>query len=137
MANGIMVIIFKIVSVFVIVKLMKNSQIRGSFSLRPNLCSVLSLSLVIAQEYLCFRALNSVFWGFWSLWSSFWIWNLGFWLLGGVIMRLNGEISCWNEEQRENESGALVSPPKLVVGYALTSKKVKSFLQPKLEGLAR
>ncbi|XP_039137311.1 inositol-tetrakisphosphate 1-kinase 3-like isoform X1 [Dioscorea cayenensis subsp. rotundata] len=52
-------------------------------------------------------------------------------------MRLNGEISCWNEEQRENESGALVSPPKLVVGYALTSKKVKSFLQPKLEGLAR
>lgn len=26
---------------------------------------------------------------------------------------------------------------KLVVGYALTSKKVKSFLQPKLEGLAR
>lgn len=31
-------------------------------------------------------------------------------------------------------------PPPLkvvVVGYALTSKKVKSFLQPKLEGLAR
>lgn len=25
----------------------------------------------------------------------------------------------------------------VVVGYALTSKKVKSFLQPKLEGLAR
>ncbi|KMZ56036.1 Inositol-tetrakisphosphate 1-kinase [Zostera marina] len=27
--------------------------------------------------------------------------------------------------------------PKLVVGYALTSKKVESFLQPKLERLAR
>ncbi|KAJ0981878.1 hypothetical protein J5N97_010133 [Dioscorea zingiberensis] len=52
-------------------------------------------------------------------------------------MRLNGEISCRNEELRENESGLLVPPPKLVVGYALTSKKVKSFLQPKLEGLAR
>lgn len=25
----------------------------------------------------------------------------------------------------------------IVVGYALTSKKIKSFLQPKLEGLAR
>lgn len=25
----------------------------------------------------------------------------------------------------------------VVVGYALTSKKIKSFLQPKLEGLAR
>lgn len=34
------------------------------------------------------------------------------------------------EEERE-------SPHKLVVGYALTSKKTKSFLQPKLEGLAR
>lgn len=30
------------------------------------------------------------------------------------------------------------SPKRLViVGYALTSKKIKSFLQPKLEGLAR
>lgn len=28
-------------------------------------------------------------------------------------------------------------PSKLVVGYALTSKKTKSFLQPKLEGVAR
>lgn len=25
----------------------------------------------------------------------------------------------------------------IIVGYALTSKKIKSFLQPKLEGLAR
>lgn len=31
------------------------------------------------------------------------------------------------------------SSPKrvVVVGYALTTKKIKSFLQPKLEGLAR
>lgn len=34
--------------------------------------------------------------------------------------------------------GFLESPMKVVVvGYALTSKKIKSFLQPKLEGLAR
>lgn len=39
-------------------------------------------------------------------------------------MRLDEEISC---SQR----------PKLVVGYALTSKKVTSFMQPKLERLAR
>eukprot|EP01018_Ginkgo_biloba_P002179 Gb_25244 [translate_table: standard] len=33
----------------------------------------------------------------------------------------------------------MAGPPqqKLVVGYALTAKKIKSFLQPKLEGLAR
>ncbi|CAL9114607.1 unnamed protein product [Musa acuminata var. zebrina] len=61
-------------------------------------------------------------------------------------MRLNGEISYLrNEEENENDSVALISLPppppptleKLVVGYALTSKKVKSFLQPKLEGLAK
>ncbi|KAG6498496.1 hypothetical protein ZIOFF_046410 [Zingiber officinale] len=62
-------------------------------------------------------------------------------------MRLNGEISYLrNEEVEEEEAEERVplmslSPPppshKLVVGYALTSKKVKSFLQPKLEGLAR
>ncbi|XP_042409791.1 inositol-tetrakisphosphate 1-kinase 1-like isoform X1 [Zingiber officinale] len=62
-------------------------------------------------------------------------------------MRLNGEIShLRNEEVEEEEAEERVplmslSPPppshKLVVGYALTSKKVKSFLQPKLEGLAR
>ncbi|KAG1341856.1 putative Inositol-tetrakisphosphate 1-kinase 2 [Cocos nucifera] len=56
-------------------------------------------------------------------------------------MRLNGEISYRNDEEKENEMGSVLLPPlpqqKLVVGYALTSKKVKSFLQPKLEGLAR
>lgn len=62
-------------------------------------------------------------------------------------MRLNGEIShLRNEELEEEEAEEKVpltslSPPpplqKLVVGYALTSKKVKSFLQPTLEGLAR
>lgn len=63
------------------------------------------------------------------------------------LMRLNGEIThLLNEEVEEEEAEETVpvtslSPPpplqKLVVGYALTSKKVKSFLQPKLEGLAR
>ncbi|KAL5988344.1 hypothetical protein ACLOJK_036108 [Asimina triloba] len=49
-------------------------------------------------------------------------------------MRLNGEISYRKDEEKENER---ISPqPKLVVGYALTSKKTKSFLQPKLERLA-
>ncbi|CAN4092250.1 unnamed protein product [Withania somnifera] len=43
------------------------------------------------------------------------------------------------KEQREMVSGGLPQSKKfvVVVGYALTSKKVKSFLQPKLEGLAR
>ncbi|KAL0924931.1 hypothetical protein M5K25_005792 [Dendrobium thyrsiflorum] len=53
-------------------------------------------------------------------------------------MRLNED--CRNGEEKENDRGSLpLSLPqqKLVVGYALTSKKVKSFLQPKLEGLAR
>ncbi|PKA66510.1 Inositol-tetrakisphosphate 1-kinase 2 [Apostasia shenzhenica] len=53
-------------------------------------------------------------------------------------MRFNGD--CRNEDGKENERICLLpSLPhrKLVVGYALTSKKVKSFLQPKLEGLAR
>ncbi|RWV98733.1 hypothetical protein GW17_00038401 [Ensete ventricosum] len=59
------------------------------------------------------------------------------------VMRLNGEISyVRDEEENENDSVALISLPppplqKLVVGYALTSKKVNSFLQPKLEGLAK
>jgi inositol-1,3,4-trisphosphate 5/6-kinase/inositol-tetrakisphosphate 1-kinase len=32
---------------------------------------------------------------------------------------------------------AAVAAPRLLVGYALTKKKVKSFLQPKLLSLAR
>lgn len=60
-----------------------------------------------------------------------------------VPMRLIGEISyVRNEEDKENEGVppmSLPPPPQqtLVVGYALTSKKVKSFFQPKLEALAR
>jgi len=35
-------------------------------------------------------------------------------------------------------NAGFASPKRLVVvGYALTTKKIKSFLQPKLEGLAR
>ncbi|GLT98088.1 hypothetical protein SLE2022_156100 [Rubroshorea leprosula] len=58
-------------------------------------------------------------------------------------MGLNGEISDWEEEEgeenRESENNMQAFPQqqKLVVGYALTLKKKKSFLQPKFERLAR
>ncbi|KAL0307574.1 UNVERIFIED_CONTAM: Inositol-tetrakisphosphate 1-kinase [Sesamum angustifolium] len=78
-------------------------------------------------------------------------------------MRMRGEIAYTKEGENEKEVekdadledkkmvaqrrytaaavGGGFSPPStmkvVVVGYALTSKKVKSFLQPKLEGLAR
>ncbi|KAK6792613.1 hypothetical protein RDI58_011694 [Solanum bulbocastanum] len=66
-------------------------------------------------------------------------------------MRMRGEILGYKEEEdykteeeeveveeREMVGGGLPQSKKfVVVGYALTSKKVKSFLQPKLEGLAR
>ncbi|GAB4838361.1 hypothetical protein Ancab_027895 [Ancistrocladus abbreviatus] len=64
-------------------------------------------------------------------------------------MRLNGEITEIYEEGKENEnelnlipntvchSSALGFTQQVVVGYGLTSKKKKSFLQPKLECLAR
>lgn len=71
-------------------------------------------------------------------------------------MRLNGEISIANiggddddddcdGEEEESELGlvrsptakATATPTRLVVGYALTSKKSQSFLQPKLLALAR
>ncbi|XP_052199308.1 inositol-tetrakisphosphate 1-kinase 3-like [Diospyros lotus] len=60
-------------------------------------------------------------------------------------MRLNGEIDE-DDERREAEIDSLALsvgvgfrtlPHKLVVGYALTSKKKTSFLQPKLVALAR
>ncbi|KAL2324303.1 hypothetical protein Fmac_023361 [Flemingia macrophylla] len=65
-------------------------------------------------------------------------------------MRLNGEISSGEEEEEEEEEEAAEaeeekqagtttspSPHKVVVGYALTSKKKKSFLQPTFTALAR
>ncbi|GKV19775.1 hypothetical protein SLEP1_g29994 [Rubroshorea leprosula] len=62
-------------------------------------------------------------------------------------MRLKGEISHWREEEeeeeeeekRESEVNILAFPQqqKVVVGYALTLKKKRSFLQPKFERLAR
>ncbi|XP_039069882.1 inositol-tetrakisphosphate 1-kinase 3 isoform X1 [Hibiscus syriacus] len=63
-------------------------------------------------------------------------------------MRLEEEFSHWDhcdeEEQPETMSqcsiGGLQQQQQqklVVVGYALTSKKIKSFLQPKFEGLAR
>lgn len=55
-------------------------------------------------------------------------------------MRIHGEMPPEKEEEEKVKSLSLSiqQPQKLVVvGYALTSKKKKSFLQPKLEVLAR
>lgn len=55
-------------------------------------------------------------------------------------MRFHGDHNEGNWEEKESERIPLPltpSQPNLIVGYALTTKKVKSFLQPKLEGLAR
>nr|GMD89202.1 inositol-tetrakisphosphate 1-kinase 3-like isoform X1 [Ipomoea batatas] len=72
-------------------------------------------------------------------------------------MKMKGEIVGYKgvveEEERREEMEEIVAVPKkyavvggfpqtqpmkvVVVGYALTSKKTKSFLQPKLQGLAR
>ena len=70
-----------------------------------------------------------------------------------VSMRLREEVLCRNGDGGAEEEvvaeevqdqwcpvvNAGFSSPKrvVVVGYALTSKKIKSFLQPKLEGVAR
>ena len=50
-----------------------------------------------------------------------------------IEMRLNGE----EGKEIDRRSLQQQQQQKLIVGYALTSKKIKSFLQPKLEGLAR
>ncbi|KAJ8769077.1 hypothetical protein K2173_024073 [Erythroxylum novogranatense] len=54
-------------------------------------------------------------------------------------MTLNGEISLEEEENQVTVAPLSVEQPQklVVVGYALTLKKKKSFLQPKLETLAR
>lgn len=56
-------------------------------------------------------------------------------------MRINGEISPQEDEEIGEVKTTPLSVQQLqklvVVGYALTSKKRKSFLQPKLEVLAR
>ncbi|PNX61080.1 inositol-tetrakisphosphate 1-kinase 2-like protein [Trifolium pratense] len=57
-------------------------------------------------------------------------------------MRLNGEISSGEEEEEEviMEKSEVGTTPflgqKLVVGYALTVKKKKSFLQPNFIALS-
>lgn len=60
-------------------------------------------------------------------------------------MRLQEEVP-YNEEDRRGEEMnsqtysigvGFPQPMKLVVGYALTSKKTRSFLQPNLQALAR
>jgi hypothetical protein len=55
-------------------------------------------------------------------------------------MRLNGEISSEEEEEVMAKSEVSTTPflgQKIVVGYALTAKKKKSFLQPNFISLAR
>jgi inositol-1,3,4-trisphosphate 5/6-kinase/inositol-tetrakisphosphate 1-kinase len=65
-------------------------------------------------------------------------------------MRLHGDVSDDEEEDAMMDPALLsssspngaavpaaVAAPRLLVGYALTKKKVKSFLQPKLLLLAR
>ncbi|KAL3843838.1 hypothetical protein ACJIZ3_001241 [Penstemon smallii] len=54
-------------------------------------------------------------------------------------MQLNGVSahSCVDEEKEEVEESEISPPTRVVVGYALTSKKKKSFLQPNLILLAR
>ncbi|KAJ6735497.1 INOSITOL-TETRAKISPHOSPHATE 1-KINASE [Salix purpurea] len=61
-------------------------------------------------------------------------------LQGQIIPYKNGEKE--DNDEREGKEISPFPPPPLhskfaVVGYALTSKKIKSFLKPKLEGLAR
>lgn len=58
-------------------------------------------------------------------------------------MKLNGTslYSCVDDEKEEEEetpvSETSLPPASIVVGYALTLKKKKSFLKPKLIRLAR
>lgn len=53
-------------------------------------------------------------------------------------MNKSGEEIVAAAQKKYSIVGGFPQPMKVVVvGYALTSKKTKSFLQPKLEGLAR
>lgn len=55
------------------------------------------------------------------------------------LMEEKREIMEENDEEEKTKAlfEGFPEPTKLVVGYALTSKKTKSFLQPKFQGLAR
>lgn len=55
-----------------------------------------------------------------------------------IVPFKNGEARKQGGEERKDEISTFpIHREDVVVGYALTSKKIKSFLQPKLEGLAR
>jgi inositol-1,3,4-trisphosphate 5/6-kinase / inositol-tetrakisphosphate 1-kinase len=67
-------------------------------------------------------------------------------VIGLAVMRLHAEVFDETTEEVAVMSSAALSPPlnstaiaapRIVVGYALTKKKVKSFLQPNLLSLAR
>ena len=59
------------------------------------------------------------------------------------LLEENRDLKMEEEKQEDEEKNRTAlfkvfpEPSKLIVGYALTSKKTKSFLQPKLQGLAR
>ncbi|MED6119142.1 hypothetical protein PIB30_009245 [Stylosanthes scabra] len=57
--------------------------------------------------------------------------------MGIAGMRSNEEISHRHVEENEEAENQVYSSPKVVVGYALTSKKKNSFLQPKFLNFAR
>ncbi|KMZ57424.1 Inositol-tetrakisphosphate 1-kinase [Zostera marina] len=85
-------------------------------------------------------------------WFRYWIERFRSLHFGGEVAEMgkNRKIGIFDEEielkkaeEKENKTGRGISPhvdhiePILIVGYALTTKKVKSFLQPKFEMLAR
>ena len=55
----------------------------------------------------------------------------------GVGVGVGVAVAVAADETVASAPPAPASARELVVGYALTSKKAKSFLQPKLRGLAR
>jgi inositol-1,3,4-trisphosphate 5/6-kinase / inositol-tetrakisphosphate 1-kinase len=55
----------------------------------------------------------------------------------GAEVEVDPEAAAAAAAAERDEAVAPAPARELVVGYALTSKKAKSFLQPKLRGLAR
>lgn len=58
-------------------------------------------------------------------------------MVSGGCVGSEGEVDPEGAAAERGEAVAPAPARELVVGYALTSKKAKSFLQPKLRGLAR
>lgn len=59
-------------------------------------------------------------------------------MVSGVCVGTEGQVDPEAVAPAVVEEAVVLAPAReVVVGYALTSKKAKSFLQPKLRGLAR